>query len=73
MTPAKLGLGAARPNDAIQVGSPGTPQAEVVVKLPHWSDGTPAGGGGAQHYWLCAWLLKATTPRNAERISSDPV
>ena len=44
MTSAKLGLGAARPNDAIQVGSPGTPQAEVVVKLPHWSDGTPAGG-----------------------------
>ena len=41
MTPMKLGLGQAGPNDVIQVGSPGTPQAEVVVKLPSWSDGTP--------------------------------
>ncbi len=41
MTPAKLGLGEASPNDAIQVGSPGTPRAEVIVKLPHWADGTP--------------------------------
>ena len=41
MTPTKLGLGQAGPNDVIQVGSPGTPQAEVVVKLPSWSDGTP--------------------------------
>ena len=41
MTPAKLGLGQAGPNDVIQVGSAGTPQAEVVVKLPTWSDGTP--------------------------------
>ena len=41
MTPTKLGLGQAGPNDVIQVGSPGTPQAEVVVKLPSWSDGSP--------------------------------
>ena len=41
MTPTKLGLGQAGPNDVIQVGSPGTPRAEVVVKLPSWSDGTP--------------------------------
>jgi hypothetical protein len=41
MTPGKLGLGKAGPNDVIQVGSPGTPQAEVIVKLPSWSDGTP--------------------------------
>ena len=41
VTPAKLGLGRARPNDVMQVASPGTPRAEVVVKLPSWSDGTP--------------------------------
>ncbi len=41
VTPAKLGLGRAGPNDVIQVASPGTPRAEVIVKLPSWSDGTP--------------------------------
>ena len=41
VTPAELGLGRAGPNDVIQVGSPGTPRAEVIVKLPSWSDGTP--------------------------------
>ncbi len=42
VTPAKLGLGRAGPNDVIQVASPGTHRAEVIVKLPSWSDGTPA-------------------------------
>lgn len=41
MTPAKLGLGQAGANDVIQVGSPGTSQAEMIVKLPSWADGTP--------------------------------
>jgi len=41
MTPAKLGFGQAGANDVIQVGSPGTPQAELIVKLPSWADGTP--------------------------------
>jgi hypothetical protein len=48
MTPAQLGLGRAGPNDVIQVGSPGTPQAEVVVKLPNWADGTPVAPPGSQ-------------------------
>ncbi|HEX6052658.1 MAG TPA: hypothetical protein VFZ21_25510 [Gemmatimonadaceae bacterium] len=41
VTPAKLGLGRAAANDVIQVSSAGTPRAEVVVKVPSWSDGTP--------------------------------
>jgi hypothetical protein len=44
VTPAKLGFGDAGTGDLIQVGSPGTPQAEVIVKLPRWADGTPVGG-----------------------------
>ena len=39
-TPAKFGLSAASAGP-ISVSSPGTPQAEVIVKLPTWSDGTP--------------------------------
>ena len=43
-TPAKLGLSDSGTGDPIQVGSPGTPQAEVIVKLPKWADGKPVGG-----------------------------
>jgi hypothetical protein len=39
-TPAKFGL-AGNSNGPISVGSPGTPQAELIVKLAQWSDGTP--------------------------------
>jgi hypothetical protein len=43
-TPATFGLSDSGTGDPIQVGSPGTPQAEVIVKLPKWADGTPVGG-----------------------------
>jgi hypothetical protein len=43
-TPATFGLSDNGTGDPIQVGSPGTPQAEVIVKLPKWADGTPVGG-----------------------------
>ena len=43
-TPAKLGLSDSGTGDPIQVGSPGTPQAEVIVKLPKWADGKPVRG-----------------------------
>ena len=39
-TPAKFGLANAS-TGPISVASAGTPQAEVIVKLPHWADGTP--------------------------------
>jgi len=42
-TPAKFGLSDSGTGDPIQVGSPGTPQAEVIVKVPKWADGKPAG------------------------------
>ena len=42
-TPAKLGLTGTAASAPIQVGTPGTPQAEVIVKLPQWADGTPVG------------------------------
>jgi len=42
-TPAKLGLIGAAASVPIQVGTPGTPQAEVIVKLPQWADGTSVG------------------------------
>jgi|SRR5688572_14629181 len=42
-TPAKLGLSDKGTGEPIQVGSPGTPQAEVIVKVPKWADGKPAG------------------------------
>jgi hypothetical protein len=43
-TPATFGLSDNGTGDPIQVGSPGTPQAEVIVKLPKWADGKPVGG-----------------------------
>ena len=43
-TPAKFGLSDSGTGDPIQVGSPGTPQAEVIVKLPKWADGKPVSG-----------------------------
>ena len=43
-TPAKFGLSDSGTGDPIQVGSPGTPQAEVIVKLPKWADGKPVAG-----------------------------
>jgi hypothetical protein len=43
-TPAKFGLSEGGAGDPIQVGSPGTPQAEVIIKLPKWADGSPVGG-----------------------------
>jgi len=39
-TPAKLGLGGAS-SGPISVSSAGTPNAEVIVKLPQWADGSP--------------------------------
>ena len=42
-TPAKFGLSDKGTGEPIQVGSPGTPQAEVIVKVPKWADGKPAG------------------------------
>ena len=41
-TPAKFGLSDSGTGEPIQLVSPGTPQAEVIVKLPKWADGTPA-------------------------------
>ena len=43
-TPAKFGLSDTGRGDPIQVGAPGTPQAEVIVKLPMWADGKPVSG-----------------------------
>jgi len=43
-TPAKFGLSDSGTGDPIQVGAPGTPQAEVIVKLPKWADGKPVSG-----------------------------
>ena len=43
-TRAKFGLSDSGTGDPIQVGSPGTPQAEVIVKLPKWADGKPVSG-----------------------------
>jgi len=43
-TPAKFGLSDTGRGDPIQVGAPGTPQAEVIVKLPKWADGKPVSG-----------------------------
>ena len=40
-TPAKFGLSDAGSGEPIQVSSPGTPQAEVIVKVPKWADGKP--------------------------------
>lgn len=39
-TPAKIGLATAS-SGPISVSSAGTPQAELIVKLPQWADGTP--------------------------------
>ena len=40
-TPAKFGLTDGNSSGPIAVSSAGTPQAEVIVKLPQWADGTP--------------------------------
>ena len=48
-TPAKFGLGDDDSGFPIQVGSPGTPQAELIVKLPKWADGSPVSSGGKNH------------------------
>ncbi len=48
-TPAKFGLSADGSGEPIQVGSPGTAQAEMIVKLPKWADGSAVGGGAKQH------------------------
>jgi hypothetical protein len=42
-TPTKFGLSDSGTGEPIQVSAPGTPQAEVIVKLPKWADGTPVG------------------------------
>ena len=42
-TPAKFGLSDNGTGEPIQVGSPGTPRAEVIVKVPKWADGKQAG------------------------------
>jgi hypothetical protein len=43
-TPAMFALEDNGAGEPIAVGSAGTPRAEVIVKLPKWADGTPAGG-----------------------------
>jgi hypothetical protein len=43
-TPAKFGLAADGPGEPISTGRPGTAQAEMIVKLPRWSDGSPVAG-----------------------------
>jgi hypothetical protein len=48
-TPAKFGLAAGGPGEPIAVGRPGTPQAEMIVKLTRWSDGSPVAGTGKGH------------------------
>jgi hypothetical protein len=48
-TPAKFGLSDTASGDPIQVGSPGTPQAEVIVKVPKWADGKPDIPGKHDH------------------------
>jgi hypothetical protein len=40
-TPAKFGLTESGSGDPIQVVAPGTPRAEVIVKVPKWADGKP--------------------------------
>jgi hypothetical protein len=39
-TPAKFGLSNEN-GEPIQVGRPGTPQAEVIIKVQKWADGSP--------------------------------
>ena len=40
-TPAKFGLTDSESGDPIQIVAPGTPRAEVIVKVPKWADGKP--------------------------------
>lgn len=40
-TPAMFALREDGAGEPIAVGAPGTPRAEVIVKLPRWADGTP--------------------------------
>ncbi|HUQ83737.1 MAG TPA: hypothetical protein VM076_21475 [Gemmatimonadaceae bacterium] len=47
-TPSKFGLSDTGPGEPIQVGSPGTPQAEVIIKVQKWADGKRVGGPGGQ-------------------------
>jgi hypothetical protein len=48
-TPAKFGLTQDGAGEPISVGSPGTPQAEMIVKVPKWADGSPVAGGTKDH------------------------
>lgn len=48
-TPAKFGLVAEGSGEPIQVGRPGTPEAEMIVKLPRWADGSPVAGAAKDH------------------------
>jgi hypothetical protein len=48
-TPAKLGLSADGSGEPIQVGSPGTPQAEMIIKVQRWADGSPVAGAAKDH------------------------
>ena len=43
-TPAQFGLTGTVASAPIQVGTPGTSKAEVIIKLPQWADGTAVGG-----------------------------
>jgi hypothetical protein len=49
-TPAKLGLSTEGADDPIQVGRPGTPEAEMIVKLPKWADGSPVASAGKDRH-----------------------
>ena len=48
-TPAKLGLSADGSGEPIQVGSPGTPRAEMIIKVQRWADGSPVAGTAKDH------------------------
>jgi hypothetical protein len=48
-TPAKFGFSVEGADDPIQVGRPGTPEAEMVVKLPKWADGSPVVSASKTH------------------------
>jgi hypothetical protein len=48
-TPAKFGVSVEGADDPIQVGRPGTPEAEMIVKLPKWADGSPVASAAKNH------------------------
>ncbi len=41
LTPDQLGLGAESMPDVLSIERPGQPDAQLIVKVPRWSDGSP--------------------------------